>query len=999
MAPPRNGPQQTVKHRITPSGGWPVSVTTKRKHIMKRKLLAAAICTALVLPAVPMLVHAQDATQGTKQDKKETKKLKEVVVTGSLIPSAQIETATPVITITAEDIKKQGFTSLYQALRAQPLATGQVQGQQFQAGFTPGAQTISLLGLPPDFTLFLIDGHPLADYPLLYNGSASFTDISSIPLAMIDRVEIVPGNQSSIYGSAAIAGVVNIILKQHVHGIDFDYQAGGFSDGGGGSQRLQLSGGYDKGRFSMTYGLQYTDQQPIWAFQRKLTASTNSNPNPQQRVPAITYGIYDYGLGGFVDPNTFGANPCANIASQYAGTTVRTPTLQGTGNGNFAPNGYACGSSAFPGYDTLLNGAHSGSAYVSTRFRLNDTTQLYGSLLYNLSSQDSYAGPNYNFWEPNISAFSQGRSPGIIFNPSTGTFQNPFESYSPEEVGGLAAGATHFLNRSYNFYGGLKGSLGQTDWDYDLYYARSQNNLTSNEPRPLTAAVDNFFQNQFMGPQLGTAYGYPVYQPDYSKFYQSLTPAQYQSFLGVIHSSSETYTQNVNLNVTNTDLFSLPAGDVGFAGVLQYGDQRWSLPVNPLLSSGAFWGITGSSGGGLRNNYAGALEFHVPIFSMLSADISARYDHYHNDGGGTNSKPTYKAAFSFRPLKTLLLRANYSTAFREPDMGYVFIGPSGFFQGVTDYYQCELQHPGTPFSQCSAFNSSSINPQIKGTQAPNAFLQPINAKSWGAGVVWSPTSNIDLKADYYDVRISNEVQYQSTNSLLLTDAQCLLGQIPTTSPECQAAFAAISRAPANAPIPYLLNGVTIRPINIARERVSGIISSASYRYEAGRYGEFDFGAQYNVTLKHTLQLAPGAPTYDLLHNPFYDYLSGQGGSAIGPEFKSSLTGTITWSIGSWSTTVTGIRYGKLANYAAFTNPTVYNSFQGGRVKPAIMYNATIRYDLTPDARITFGVQNLFDAKPPFDPTYTALPYYDFGSYSQFVLGRSYTLEFNYRFGG
>ena len=990
MAQSSNGPQQTVKHRITPSSGWPVSVTTKGLHIMKRKLLVAAICTALVLPAVPMLVHAQDATQGTKQDKKEAKKLKAVVVTGSLIPQSEIETASPVITITAEDIKRQGFTNLYQALRAQPLVTGQVQGQQFQAGFTPGAQTISLLGLPPDFTLNMVDGHPLADYPLLYNGSFSFTDISSIPLAMVDRIEIVPGNQSSLYGSGAIAGVVNIILKHHAHGVDFDYRAGGYSDGGGGSQRLQLVGGYDKGRFSMVYGLQYIDQQPIWAFQRKLTGSTFGNPNPQLAgVPSGSYFIFDGSTGQVVDPNSITPNACAQIGNQYGGTTVRGPSLRYTGNGNYAVSGYRCGSAYLPGYTTLMNSNHSGSAYVSSQFRLNDNAELYATVLYNINSKDSYAGPFYNFWSPN--------NFGYFVNANTGTFQYLYETFSPEETGSLAAGATHFLGRSYNAYGGIKGTLGQTDWNYDAYYARSQQNLTSNEPRPLTSAVNQFFQNQFMGPKLGTYYGYPIYAPNYAKFYQSFTPAQYQSFLGIIHTSSEAYTQNVNLKVTNTDLFSLPAGDVGVAGLLQAGDQRWSLPVNPLLASGGFWGITGSSGGGLRNNYAGAVEFNVPITSMLTADVSARYDRFHNDGGGTASKPTYKLGLEFRPIKTLLLRASYSTAFRMPDMGYVFNGPSGFFTSVTDYYQCELLYPGTPFNQCATIPNPRITPQIEGTNASNPDLQPITSKSWGGGFVWSPTSNIDLKADYYDIRISNEVQYQSIDSLLQTDAQCLLGQIPATSPACIAAEAAIRRGPANGPIPYQLLGVTVKPINIARERVSGIVSSASYRYDAGRYGEFDFSAAYNVTMQHTLQLAPGAPTYDLMHNPYYDYLSAQGGSAIGPEFKTIFSGNVTWSIGNWSTTLTGIRYGKLANQAAYTNPTVYSSYGAGRVKPWVLYNATVRYNLTPDARITLTVNNLFNRMPPRDNSATAWPYYDFGAYNPF--GRSYFVDFNYRFGG
>ena len=151
---------------------------------MTRKILTIAVLAALSGAAYGLPAHAQ-GTQGgnnptAQNDKKSVEKLKKIVVTGSLIPTAEIETATPVTTITAQDIKQRGFTTLYQALRAQPLVTGQVQGEQFSQGFTPGAQTISLLGLPPDFTLFLVDGHPLSQYPLLYNGEASFTDISSI---------------------------------------------------------------------------------------------------------------------------------------------------------------------------------------------------------------------------------------------------------------------------------------------------------------------------------------------------------------------------------------------------------------------------------------------------------------------------------------------------------------------------------------------------------------------------------------------------------------------------------------------------------------------------------------------------------------------------------------------------------------------------------------------------------------------------------------------------
>jgi outer membrane receptor protein involved in Fe transport len=964
---------------------------------LQRSLLAAAIVAALSASAYALPARAQDSQTGTtqKQDKKKVQQMKAVVVTGSLIPTAEINTATPTITITAENIKRQGFTSIYQALRAQPLATGEVQGAATSASFTQGAQSISLLGLPPDFTLFLINGHPLASYPLLYNGEANISDISNIPLAMVSRIDIVPGNQSSIYGSAAIAGVVNIILKKHAHGLDFNYQAGGFSQGGGSSQRLSLVGGYDHGPLSLVYGLQYQEQQPIYQFQRSYASSTFANPNPELAgLPSITYGILDVGplFGGnnYIDPNSITPNACANIANQYAGTTVRGETVTNAGQppGQYVGNGYACGSPYAPGYNTVMNKTREGSAYVSGSFRLNDHTELYGNLLLDIYSQNYGVGPFYSFWEPNINGFYNGQAPGYIFNANTGTFQNPFELFSPEEVGGLLTNSTHEVDRSYNFYGGIKGSVGSSNWNYNAYYARSQLNTSTNELHPLTAKVDAFFQNQFLGPQLGTNYGYPVYAPNYKNFYQNVTPAEYQAFSGIIHSSSEDYTQNVNLQVTNTHLFALPAGNVGVAAILQAGDENWSLPANPLLTSHAFWGQTASSGGGRRNQYAAAVEFHIPIFSMLSADISARYDRFHNDGGGSSSRPTYKVALAFRPLSTLLLRANYSTAFRMPDMGYVFVGPSGNFQFVTDYYKCEKNAPGTPFSACS--QTSANNVQITGQQDPNRFLSPITAKSWGGGVVWSPTSNFTAKADYYDIRIRNEVQYQSVNSLLIQEAQCLLGQIPASSPVCIAALNAVSRSSTGQ-----LLSVSYQPVNIASERVSGIVASLAYRYDLGQWGELSLNGNYNVTLRHEFQAGPGDPTVDLLHNPYYDYLYSQGGSALGPEYKTILSGTLNWAVGNWDTALTAIRYGKLANSAAAENPTVYQTYGAGTLPPWILYNATVKYDIGSDASVGLTVNNLFDTMPPVDKSDTAWPYYDEGAYN--IYGRSYYVDFNYRF--
>jgi outer membrane receptor protein involved in Fe transport len=182
---------------------------------MKKNLLASTISGLLALSALP--ASAQDAAPAAPAPADEAKKeepaqITKVTVTGSRIPISQQETASPTLTITAEEMEVQGYKNVSDVLRAQPLATGAVQDNQFSAGFTPGATTISLLGLDPSFTLILLDGRPMADYPLLYNGASNFTDLSTIPTAMVERIDILPGNQSAVYGSAAIAGVVYVIL-------------------------------------------------------------------------------------------------------------------------------------------------------------------------------------------------------------------------------------------------------------------------------------------------------------------------------------------------------------------------------------------------------------------------------------------------------------------------------------------------------------------------------------------------------------------------------------------------------------------------------------------------------------------------------------------------------------------------------------------------------------------------------------------------------------------
>jgi outer membrane receptor protein involved in Fe transport len=327
---------------------------------MKQRLLVSSIIMGLCATLAAGTVLAQDATdQQTTADqtkKKNAQDFETVVVTGSLIPKAQIETASPVVTITAEDIKREGFKNVYDALRSLPTATGSVQDNQFTNSFTPGASTISLLGLDPSFTLLLLNGRPMADYPFLYNSNSNFVDLNTIPNFMVDHIDILPGNQSAIYGSAAIAGVINIVLKQKMEGITIDYRAGGYTDGGGAQQRFQIGGGGSWGALDAMFGLEVNHQNPIWGYQRSYTDNAADNPTLHGGPPIAQRDrvMIDGFTGKYDDP---GKATCDAISSLYHGDEAYR-TRAGFGN--------YCGSNNGPGFTTLHNG--------------NDTANAYGSL-------------------------------------------------------------------------------------------------------------------------------------------------------------------------------------------------------------------------------------------------------------------------------------------------------------------------------------------------------------------------------------------------------------------------------------------------------------------------------------------------------------------------------------------------------------------------------------------------------------------------------------------
>jgi outer membrane receptor protein involved in Fe transport len=549
--------------------------------------------------------------------------------------------------------------------------------------------------------------------------------------------------------------------------------------------------------------------------------------------------------------------------------------------------------------------------------------------------------------------------------------------FSPEETGGRNKNNDINDSQSYNVALGARGSFGDSGWEYDAYYARSQYELEDRQNWPLTAEIEDFFRDQFLGPQLGTYYGYPVYHPNYQAFFTSVTPDQYDSFISQIRTDSETWTHSLNMRVTNTDLFEMPAGSVGFAALAQVGEQSWENPTDPRVIAGDFWGLTGTQGSGERENWATALEFRVPLFSMLTANLSARYDDYENVDAGSDSRTTYKAGLEFRPVDSWLFRASYATAFRAPDMAYVFAGESGFFTTVIDYFRCE--EAGLDLSNCTFANSN-----IQGSRSGNPDLKSITADSFGFGMVWSPTDRFEARLDYYDIKIDNEVSDLDIDRILREENECRQGRLDINSATCVQAISHVDRGASTDPVPNQLHSVAINPINISKENVSGIIAGMSLGFGGGRGGSFQVNLDYNRTLDHDYTQFPGDAPIDLLNEGFYS-----------SEFASIVTGDFIWSIGKWTTTLHGTRYGATPNFAEQNGAGAVNGVEPGDIDPYALFNLNVDYQLTDNSSLALTVNNVADEGPPDDPSYsgvTGYPYYNIFNFNGY--GRAFWLEYS-----
>lgn len=993
---------------------------------MKTTLLRNAIRSALIAGAsvaVAAPAFAQETTQPV------TTELDRIEVTGSRIRQVDTETAAPVLLISRADIEKQGFKSVADILQNIPTAGSPAisRTSPLSSGEAVGGYYIDLRNIGPNRTLILVDGKRLG---ITNDG---LQDVASIPAVMVERIEVLKDGASTIYGSDAIAGVINIITRKNFDGAEANAYIGQWGDGDGQRQVYDFTMGATSDKGSVTLGVEYTKEDPVYAKDRwfssdRFPTGDKSAPRPGGLSGTTRYGrinqydtgtVYAPGVPGY-DPDTPGRQDGDTV---FANATLRR-TMAGLNPADFGSFRPLDGTDVDnPNLQsTVYSGIKRKSIFLNGHYDISDKIGFDTSALY--TDRESFAqNAGYPFNSGNFDLSSGGLSIDSVFNP----LGNQRTGDLPP---GVPAQAVQYVRRgwevprqvqnnltTFRFNGEFNGSFQINDkyWDWNAGYLYNQNKGTQISTGNLNTfavgqATGASFINADGNAQCGTAAN-PIalgvgagsctpWNPLIPFGYDSpnsLGDPNVQAYLYLPGQAiSETETKDYYANISGT-IATLPAGDLGVAVGIEHRNESGSFSPDALAQSGISTDLAaGPTQGGysLDEIYA---ELQVPILAdlpfakELSVSLASRYSDYDTFGDTVNSK----FGFKWKPIDSLLFRGTYSEGFRAPAVADLFGGLSQSFEFYTD--PCDTSFgSGATTAACLAavptnyrqLNGSGTAPAPgPGEQSNLPFnsgstptLTPETSTSKTLGLVWSPgfLTGFNASLDWWNIRIENTIVGDSPDDLL---NDCYLRNIQS---RCEGPTTFTRNAAGN--ITMLAFGLR----NAGFQETEGYDFDLNYRWET-TYGTFNAALLSSYVVKNELKTdnLDGAP----------QQINGRDGN-----FRLRSNATVNWQKGDWGVTWSTRYYSAVTEQCFFdercSNPDyTAPEFQGNpypitRIGANTFHDLQVSYKTPWNATVAVGANNVFEHYGA--PQY-AQPNSGYSYYGGYDIGRFMYLKYQQRF--
>lgn len=955
-----------------------------------------------IAAALLAIGFASSSFAAEDEDKKQ-EKVQKVEVTGSSIKRVNAETASPVQIIDAKQIESMGARTLMQVLDNLPAA--RPAQQDFRSMFTgsDGASQANLRGLGAQGTLILLNGRRLSFYGAPEGFQTQFVNIDAIPAAAIERMEVLTDGASAVYGSDAVAGVINIITKKSYSGL----QASATID----SSRDVKSYGERQASALFGYGDLAKDNYNVYASVNLYKRDRIALEDTYLKRPAQFYknnptyisnfritegsqpGVLNTGTLFVFDKNANNeryqqaAPGCSTFITEGAGTRCVWNTLP-----------YALDTGPTSDRATI---------FVSGRMNLSPDWEGFAEVAYTDIDMRGENGPR-SFSSGGGTANWYSRNTGTTLNTFTYPYLGPNNVYLKnmsqelkDKMGG-AAGLTYLLqdakghfgqqntDKTYRVMAGVRGSIGQWDFESALAVAGSHSTLY----QTINVNKDGFEK----------AFGPFTVDPVTKRTYIADNPA-YQ--FGVISDKNadllrqayptfdiQSWTKLITWDAKlEGSLFTMSGGDARAAFGVNLMREEFETPGNQDAANGKITQQGGSWFDGSRTISAVFGEAIFPLAKNLEVNTAARIDKYPNFSA--NIAP--KIGVTYRPVSDLLVRSTYSQGFRAPNLAESGVG--GVYAqrgGMRDKVRCDETNAIanlliksvtlTDLELGKSLLNSNCSINIGGLTPPNPNLQPEKAKISTLGLVYQASKQFDISLDYWFVYRRNEIVRQDFTEVydqavekygpaLIGAPNAVRAPITDFDKANIAAVASMCANPANATacaggVPTysvgILAGLTNKYMNRGRTMIDGFDVDAHARFDLGAYGKLNLGSSATIMNRNAYN---GDDGYGFSQN----YIGYYGN----PKLRANLN--LSWQYGDFTSSLFvnytgGTKWAYDKNDALTNNPQTCNA-AGVAVEPRHCGGApafkTVNLSLgwTPikDLRLGMNIKNVLNTKPFYDP--------------------------------
>lgn len=899
--------------------------------------------------------------------------MEEVVVTGSRIKRSDSSSISPITVLSEDDFMLSGNMTLENFIQDIPSVNGGDFGSTVNNG-NPGVATVSLRGLGPNRTLALVNGKRFASAAV-----DGYVDLNAIPAAIVERVEVLRDGASTVYGSDAIAGVVNIITKKDFEGVDIDlgYDVTDESDGDQFNLAVTFGNTFDRGNF--VFSAQMTKRDEIRQGDRRYSACPLFDDGAQKIC------------GG--SPTTTPASFTPLIDGTTTGALVAAP------GGQARPFDEATDAFNFAALSYLGTPQDVYSAYAAVNYELFESSALgvvNANLELNYSNRESdqLLAPVGTFggW---LTGQAHPDNPfGDVLcagNPLCTTPQAVATSRRLTESGGRRF--TQDVN-TWRIAFGLDGEFANGwTWDSSIMIAKWEDSQRD-EGRPNRPNIENMLDPVLCAASTNGCPG--IFNPFESN---SMTPAQIAyGFVGV--NTKEDSTLNLfNLNVQG-DLgdLQLPGGEIGWA--VGYENRREKASSNP--DGGAAIGAIAFTPGNVTSGdyevdevYAEVvlpLLSDVPGARLLSVEASARWT---DVDFLDDSDTVFKVAAEWAPVDDIRFRATYAEGFRAPNISELFLGVQQSAESYTD----PCRNYGTSgtdantIANCQAdglapdFNLATF--QATTLQGGNPSLEPETSESFTFGIVFTPSflENFTLSLDYFDIEIEDAIGTAPTSEVVSACYASPNFSDPLCAFIVGPAFPGVDETPSpSAPTRRNSNrqisGVLQTEANLATYETSGIDFQADYNFDID-LGNLAFRVSGTYLDKYDYLPFAGGDVVQLAG--FFGGDPAFGNPATFAEWQVNTSVTLTSDV--WGANVT-------AKYQGSTDDIDAAPANLDNSADAVWYFDVQGYYVLNEITLTLGVRNLTDRTPPYVTAYDDMNTLQF-SYD--TLGRYYYGRAEYKF--